>query len=303
MPNNDAVSIDNAAVSQAPDLATLLRSWRTRLQPAEVGLPFRPGTRKTAGLRREEVAWLAGVSPDYVKRLEQGRAHPSLAILRALARTLRLSDAEYELACRLAGHAAQPGTVVPQHIVPSVQRLLDRLADTPIAVFDAAWTLIQHNEPWAALTGDDWRGRGGRSANIVWRVFHADGGRVRHRNPAQHKASLVADLRDVATRYPADRELTAMIGALRASSPEFARLWEGSAVAHHRSDRKTIDHPQAGELELDCDVLSVHGADLRIVVYTAAPGSEAAEKLRLLTVLGLQEMRSSPAIGDHSTDI
>ncbi|MEV0185909.1 helix-turn-helix domain-containing protein [Streptomyces sp. NPDC050625] len=286
------MSTDNAAVNEGPDLATLLRSWRARLQPQDVGLPFRPGTRKTAGLRREEVAWLAGVSPDYVKRLEQGRAHPSLAILRALARTLRLSEAEYELACRLAGHAAQSGGLVPQHIGPGVQRLLDRLTDTPIAVFDAAWTLIQHNDPWAALTGDDWRG--GRSANIVWRAFHNDTGRVRHPHPDEHKASLIADLRDTAARYPADRELTDMIGTLRRSSPEFARLWEGSTVAHHNSERKTVDHPHVGEVELDCDVLSVHGADLRIVVYTAAPGSEAAHKLQLLTVLGTQNMTPPP---------
>lgn len=272
-------------MNDAPNLAAMLSSWRARLQPADVGLPFRPGTRRTAGLRREEVAWLAGVSPDYVKRLEQGRAHPGVAVLRALARSLRLSDAEYGLACRLAGHAAQQGGLVPQHVGPGVQRVLDRLTDTPIAVFDAAWTLIQHNDPWAALTGDDWRVRGGRSANIVWRIFHDDTGRVRHPYAQEYKASLVADLRDVAARYPADRELTDMIGALRTSSPDFARLWEGSAVSHHRSERKTVDHPHVGELELDCDVLSVHGADLRIVVYTAAPGSEAAEKLRLLTVL------------------
>jgi len=281
---------DNGVMNDAPNFAAVLRSWRTRLQPADVGLPFRSGTRRTAGLRREEVAWLAGISPDYIKRLEQGRAHPSVAIVRALARTLRLSDAEYELACRLAGHAPQPGGLVPRHIGPSVQRVLDRLADTPVAVFDAAWTLIEHNDAWAALTGDDWHGRDLRSANIVWRTFHDDTGRVRHPDPQVHKASLVADLRDVATRYPADRELNDMIGTLRTSSPEFARLWEGSAVAHHRSERKTVDHPHVGEVELDCDVLSAHGADLRIVVYTAAPGSEAADKLRLLTVLGTEIM-------------
>lgn len=277
-------------MGDTPNLAVLLRAWRARVQPAEVGLPFRPGSRRTAGLRREEVAWLAGVSPDYVKRLEQGRAHPSGAMLRALARTLRLSDTEYELACRLAGHAAEPEGLVPQRIDLSVRRLLDRLTDTPIAVFDAAWTLIEHNELWTALTGLDRRGAGGRSANIVWRIFHGDTGRVRHPDPEEHKASFVADLRDVATRYPADRELANMIGALRTSSPEFARLWEGATVAHHRSERKTVDHPEVGELELDCDVLSVHGADLRIVVYTAEPGSEAAGKLGLLTVLGTEDM-------------
>ncbi len=281
-------------MNDAPNLAALLRSWRTRLQPADAGLPRRPGTRRTAGLRREEVAWLAGVSPDYVKRLEQGRARPSVAIVRALARTLRLSDAEYELACRLAGHAPQPGGLMRQHIGPGMQRVLDRLADTPIAVFDAAWTLIEHNDAWVALTGDDWRGRDRRSANIVWRTFRDDTGRVRHPDPQEHKASLVADLRDVAPRYPGDRELRDMIGALRTSSPDFARLWEGSAVAHHKSERKIVDHPHVGEVELDCDVLSVHGADLRIVVYTAAPGSEAADKLRMLTVLGTETMTPPP---------
>ncbi len=276
-------------MGDTPSLAMLLRSWRARVQPADVGLPFRPGSRRTPGLRREEVSWLAGVSPDYIKRLEQGRAHPSGAVLRALARTLRLSDAEYELACRLAGHAAELDGMVPQHIGPSVQRLLDRLADTPIAVFDAAWTLLEHNELWTALTGDV-RGHGGRSTNIVWRSFSGDTGRVRHPFQEDYQKSLVADLRDVAARYPADRQLAAMISALRTSSPEFARLWELPTVAHHGNERKTIDHPEVGELELDCDVLSVHGADLRIIVFTAAPGSEAADKLRLLTVLGTEDM-------------
>jgi transcriptional regulator with XRE-family HTH domain len=242
-------------------------------------------------LRREEVAWLAGVSPDYIKRLEQGRAHPSAAVLRALSRTLRLTDTEYELACRLAGHAAELRGQVPQRISPSVQRLLDRLTDTPIAVFDAAWTLLEHNDLWAALIGD-MRGRSDRSANLVWRSFHGEPVRVRHPSPEDHKKSLVADLRDVATRYPADRELTDMISALRTSNPEFARLWEQSTVAHHGNERKTVDHPEVGELELDCDVMSVHGADLRMIVFTAAPGSEAADKLRLLTVLGTEDMTS-----------
>ena len=278
-------------MSDAKDLGVQLRAWRARVRPAEVDLPFRRDSRRTPGLRREEVAWLAGVSPDYVKRLEQGSAHPSGAVLRALSRTLRLSDTEYELACRLAGHAAENG-LVPQRIGASVQRLLDRLADTPMAVFDAAWTMLDHNELWAALTGDV-RGRGGRPTNIVWRSFHGDEGRVRHPLPEDYKKSLVADLRDVASRYPADRELAGMIGALRASSPEFARMWEGSGVAHHGNERKLIDHPELGELELDCDVLSVHGADLRIIIFTAAPGSEAAGKLQLLTVLGTETMTAS----------
>lgn len=278
-------------MDEAPNLAKLLRSWRARVQPAEVGLPFRPDSRQTPGLRREEVAWLAGISPDYIKRLEQGRAHPSRAVLGALSRTLRLSDAEYELACRLAGHAAVVDGIVPQRVGPSVLRLMDRLADTPIAVFDAAWTLLEHNELWTALTGE-WRGRGDRSANIVWRCFTGGEGRVRHPDLEDYRASLVADLRSVASRYSADRELAGLIGALRRASPDFARRWEGSAVAPYgnRSVRKTVDHPDLGAVELDCDVLSVHGADLRLIVFSAAPGSAAADQLRLLRVLGTEDM-------------
>jgi hypothetical protein len=81
-----------------------------------------------------------------------------------------------------------------------------------------------------------------------------------------------------------------MIAALRRSSPEFARLWGRSSVAHHGNERKTVDHPEVGELELDCDLLSVYGADLRVIVFTAAPGSEAADKLRLQTVFGTEDM-------------
>ena len=280
---------------EGPDLATLLRSWRARLRPEDVGLPFGADSRRTPGLRREEVGWLAGISPDYVQRLEQGRAHPSAGILRALARALQLSGAEFELACRVAGHAAEFDGMVPQLIGPSVQRMLSRLADVPVAVFDAAWTLLEHNDLWVALHGET-RSRPGRSTNLVWRAFHDDLGRVRHPTMPEHKASLVADLRDVASRYPRDRQLAGMIGELRRTSAEFARLWEGSAVAHHGSERKTIDHPRLGPIELDCDVLSVHGADLRVIVFTAEPGSEAAGQLQQLAGLGVQETVSSGTV-------
>lgn len=271
-------------MNETPTLAVLLRSWRARLQPSDVQLLPQPGARRTAGLRREEVAALSQVSPDYIKRIEQGRAHPSGPVLRALADTLRLSPAEYELACRLAGLAPDRDGLVPQRIGPSVQRLIDRLADAPIAVFDAAWTHLDHNDLWPMLTGVDWQGRRGRTANIVWMTFIEEHVPVRHPFPDEHKASLVGDLRDVATRYPANRELREMINELRSRSKEFARLWESGAVGHHQTARKTLEHPQLGPIELDCDVLSAHDSDVRIVVFTADPGSKAADKLRLLVV-------------------
>lgn len=278
------------------DLAVLLRSWRARAQPAEVGLSLAPDSRRTPGLRREEVAWLSGVSADYVKRIEQGRARPSAAVLRALSRALRLSDTEYELACRLAGHAADIDGQVPRHLPASVQRILDGLRDVPIAVFDAAWTRLQHNDPWAALMGEAGT-RGGRSANLVWQHFHGETGHVHHRALAAFTESLVADLRGAAARYPADRAMADLIGALRTSNPEFAGLWEQSTVAHHDHERKVVNHPVVGDLELDCDILLTRDADLKIIVFTAAHHSAAADKLRFLTVLGTEDMAAAQLTG------
>ncbi len=275
------------------DLGTLLRAWRARVQPGDVGFRSGRDARRTPGLRREEVAWLAGVSPDYVKRLEQGRAHPSLGVLRAVARVLQLTETELELVCRLAGHAAEAEGMVPQRVAPSVQRMLARMPDVPIAVFDATWTLLTHNEVWSALMGGSRGEFGGDdrwSTNLVWRCFHDEDGRVRHPFPHKHRASLVADLRDVASRYPADRDLAGMVAALRRTSEEFARMWDEGIVAHYSSDVKTVDHPGVGAIELDCDVMSVHGADVRVIVFTAARGSVAAGQLALLTVIGLEDM-------------
>lgn len=271
------------------ELGPLLRTWRGRLQPADVGSPFGFASSRTPGLRREEVAWLAGVSPDYVKRLEQGRAHPTAGVVYALARALRLSEAETATALRLAGHASDLRALMPRRITPSVRRLLDRLPDTPVAVFDAAWSRLDQNALWTALTGDP-RGRGDREDNLVWRVFLGDPGRVRHPRPDQYRASIVADLRGVQTRYPNDGELTSLVSALGQRSEEFARLWSSSAFGEHGNQRKTIDHPELGPVELDCDIVTVQGAELRLIIFSAEPGSDSAEKLQLLSVIGTERI-------------
>ncbi|MET8224450.1 helix-turn-helix transcriptional regulator [Streptomyces sp. NPDC005301] len=266
-----------------------VRRWRDRVSPESAGLPA-GGQRRAAGLRREELALLAGISVDYVTRLEQGRAsHPSAQVVAALARALRLSDTERSHLFRLAGLAPPGPETVPGHLTPSVQRMLDRLTGTPVAVYDAAWTLLVANAAYAALMGDvsGWRGH---QRNGVWRNFLGPGGRVRH-TPDERRAfeaALVADLRAAADRYPADPGVRRLVGELRSGSARFAELWDSGAVGHHRAARKTIDHPQTGALTLDCDVLTVAGSDLRIMVYTAEPGTPDAERLALLTVLGTQ---------------
>jgi transcriptional regulator with XRE-family HTH domain len=270
-----------------------VRRWRDRVTPAAVGVPV-GGRRRAAGLRREELAGLAGISVDYLTRLEQGRAtSPSVQVVEALARALRVSDTERDLLFRLAGHAPPGLDVVSSRITPSVQRLLDRLANTPVAVFDATWTLVVANAPYDALMGPttSWRGI---ERNSVWRHLVGPGSRAVQtpQQKAELEAGLIADLRLTAARYPADQRLKQLIRHLAAQSARFVKLWESAALEPHQDfgRRKVIDHPDVGPITLDCDTLIVAADDLRIMIYTAEPDTEDAERLALAVVLGTQSL-------------
>ena len=237
-------------------------------------------TAKVSELRYYPVKGLAGISVDYLTRLEQGRAtSPSVQVVEALARALRVSDAERDLLFRLAGHAPPGLDVVSSRITPSVQRLLDRLANTPVAVFDATWTLVVANAPYDALMGPTtgWRGI---ERNSVWRHLVGPGSRAVHtpEQKAEFEAGLVADLRLTAARYPADQRLKQLTRDLAAQSPRFVKLWESGALEPHQDfgRNKVIDHPDVGPITLDCDTLIVAADDLRIMIYTAEPGTEDA---------------------------
>ncbi|MBY8878386.1 helix-turn-helix transcriptional regulator [Actinacidiphila acidipaludis] len=265
-----------------------VRRWRDRVPPEAAGLPS-GGHRRAPGLRREELALLAGISVDYVTRLEQGRAaNPSEQVVEALGRALRVTAAEREHLFRAAGLVPPGQGTVPAFIPASVQRMLDRLTGTPVAVSDATWTLLLANPQYTALMGD-YRGN---DRNAVWRNFLGAGSRVRHTPQSQRDLEVdqVSDLRAAALRYPADERLRRLVAELRAGSDRFAGLWDSGEVGGHRAARKTIVHPRVGELTLDCDVLSVAGSDLRIMIYTAEPGSRDAERLALVAVLGTQSL-------------
>ncbi|MFD4525236.1 helix-turn-helix transcriptional regulator [Streptomyces sp. NPDC058470] len=265
-----------------------VRRWRERLSPEAAGLSV-GGRRRAEGLRREELALLAGISVDYVTRLEQGRAaNPSEQVVEALGRALRVSVAERAHLFHVAGLVPPGKGTVPAYITPSVQRMLDRLTGTPVAVSDAAWTLLLANPLYVALMGE----YHGNDRNAVWRNFLGSGNRVRHTPEALRtlEATQVAELRATANRYPADQRLRRLITELRTNSARFAELWDSGAVGRPESSRKTIDHPQVGPLTLDCDVLSVAGCDLRIMIYTAEPGTEDAERMALVGVLGTQAL-------------
>jgi len=277
-------------------IGAYIQAWRHRIQPADVGLP--PGlSRRTRGLRREELALLASISVDYLVRLEQGRAtNPSAEVLAALSRALRLTDEERDLLYTVAGQAPPRRSAMTTHVPPSVQRLVDRLADLPVAVYDPAWTIIAWNRVWAALMGDP-SVLSGRDRNLVWRTFTGTSSRVRKSATEvdEFEVNTVADLRRALATYPGDARLRDLVSDLREASPRFATLWEERVVNLLGPNSKTIAHPEVGPIALDCDVLTVAGSDLRLVVYTAEPSSPDAGRLRLVQVIGLQKLGASPA--------
>jgi transcriptional regulator with XRE-family HTH domain len=272
-------------------IGSYIQAWRHRLEPADAGLPA-GAARRTRGLRREELAALAGISVDYLTRLEQGRAvNPSAQVLAALSRALRLSTEERDHLYTVAGQAPPKRSAMTTHVPPSVQRLVDRLADLPVAVYDPAWTIITWNLAWAALMGDP-SAVSGRDRNLLWRTFTGKSTRVRKSdNEAdEFETNAVADLRRAFGSYPEDARLRQLVDELLAASPRFARLWAERTVSTAGAGRKTISHPEVGPITLDCDVLTVAGCDLRLVVYTAEPASRDAEQLRLVRIVGLQKL-------------
>lgn len=249
------------------------------------------GRRRAEGLRREELAALAGISVDYLTRLEQGRAtSPSAQVIEALARALRLADAERELLFRLAGQSPPGAGMVSQRIPPSVQRLLDRLTGHPIVVYDAMWNIILTNPAYDAISGaDSWRGI---ERNGVWRNVVGPGplAALTDHEREEQIVGIVADLRLTAAKYPSDPRVRRLVAELSRHSAHFVELWNSPDLVRPEDHgrHKVIEHPAVGSLSLDCDTLVVAGDDLRIMVYSAEPGTEDAERLALAVVLGTQ---------------
>ncbi|MFJ8748390.1 helix-turn-helix transcriptional regulator [Streptomyces sp. NPDC102441] len=277
------------------ELARVLKAARARIVPEEVGLPAGP-RRRVAGLRREEVAQLAGLSVDYVVRLEQGRGpRPSAQVLTALTQALRLETDERDQVFRLAGSAPPLAGRVEMSVRPSVLRLLGRLTDLPALVLSARSDVLAHNPMADALLGDLSRWTG-RQRNIIWQRFL---GTARTRvalAPDEDEATAqqaVGTLRTALSRYPDDPDLRSLVDELLAGSERFRAMWEEGLSAVRRSMPKTVDHPDLGKLVLDCDTLMLPDTDQSMIVYSAAAGTREASALDLLRVTGTERMRVS----------
>lgn len=271
------------------ELGSLLRAWRERIDPRDVGI--QPGPRRRApGLRRQELADLAGLSVEYLARLEQGRAaHPSRSVLGPLARALRLSELEHDHLLRLAGHAPRAPGTASRHVTPNLQRVVERLGDAPLIVFDVAWEVVQANPLAEALFGPGSARPG--CPTVLHEHFLGLPSRTRH--PAERagvfEARAVTDLRAGLARFPEDPGLRRLVRELTAGSPRFAELWAAPpAVVPMGEDRKLVEHPDVGPIEVDTDILSIGGTSLRIAVFTAAPGTPDADRLALLGAIGTE---------------
>ncbi|GAB3981869.1 helix-turn-helix transcriptional regulator [Actinoallomurus acanthiterrae] len=274
---------------QRDQLADFLRRRREAIRPAEVGIADGP-RRRTAGLRREEVAMLAGMSVDYVVRLEQGRSsQPSTQLLGALARALRLSDDERDHLFHLAGHRPPPADGVARLARAGLMRMLDLLGDTPAMVLSDLGEILAQNRAAALLTGDH-TGLSGDRRYAVYRWFTDSA--VRAVAPVEeqeyHARRLVADLRAATGRRSGDPTIAGLIERLQAASADFRRLWAEHEVAVRRADRKTLLHPRVGRLLMDCETLVTPDQNQQLVVLTPAD-AETRERLELLRVLGIED--------------
>ncbi|MFE5913401.1 helix-turn-helix transcriptional regulator [Streptomyces wedmorensis] len=273
------------------ELGEFLRSRRARLKPQDVALPDFGRHRRVPGLRREELAQLAGVSVAYYTRLEQGNGrNVSLEVLDSIARALRLSGAERDHLTRLAKPA--PGRrrpSRPQRLRPGVRQLMDAMTGVPAYVVGRRTDVLGSNRMAAALFGDV-TALPPEERNIARLLFLGDNCRELFVDWEQKACEVVSHLRVDAGRHPDDPLLSALVGELSVKSEPFRNLW----AAHHVKDKghgaKRLRHPLVGELTLWCETLVVaDDQEQYLVTFHAEPGSPSEESLRLLAAWGADE--------------
>lgn len=275
------------------ELGAFLRSRRERIRPEDVGVAPGP-RRRVPGLRRDEVAVLAGASVEYYTELERGGgSQPSDQMLAALARALRLSQDERDHLYNLANRPIPRQGGTSSHVHPGMLDLLRQLqATTPAMVITDLHAVLLQNPLAVAMLGDLSVHRG-LSASFLYRWFTDPAARriYPEEDHAPQSGSFVADLRAaVGRRRSGDADATQLVEDLLQESPEFATLWAAHDVAVRRDERKRILHPTVGLLELHALNLFSEDGRQRLLWFTPVTGTDTAEKLQLLTVVGTQAM-------------
>lgn len=272
-------------------LAGFLTHRRNSMQPADVGLG--PGPRRRAiGLRREEVAQLASMSTDYYTRLEQRRGpQPSMQILAALARALRLNTDERDYLFRIAGYSAPDRRARDEYIAPGLLRVLDRIQDTPAMIITSLDEALVQNEAAKALFGDLGRFTGlRRSAIYRWFIDpEAERRRYPEHDHERQSRAQVASLRAALGAMGQSSRAGELVRELSRLSPEFSAYWSAQEVARRFEDHKVLIHPDLGDIEVDCQALFTEDESQVLLVLTAPPRTDASSKLALLAVLGSQQ--------------
>ncbi|MFH0518598.1 helix-turn-helix transcriptional regulator [Streptomyces sp. M41] len=261
------------------DLGDFLRAHRARLRPGDVGLASY-GTRRVAGLRREEVAVLAGMNSDYYARLEQGRERsPSPGILEAISNALRLDDEAREHMFRLAGTAPEGERPQPRETVgPALRQLLDGYPNAAAFVLNPANDFLASNALADALFSPF-----ENVDNLARMTFLDPAARTFFTHWGRAAQAVVAGLRHATGLDPHYRRLHNLVGSLTEASEEFASLWPSHTVHAKTRDRKELLHPDVGPLDLTYQVFDVRGAPgQQLVIYHAEPGSPGAQALALL---------------------
>lgn len=275
---------------QAAEVREFLSTRRQRITPEQAGLPVYGGNRRVAGLRREEVALLAGISVDYYVRLERGNlSGASEAVLESLARALQLNEAErahlYDLA-RAATPTGRRPTVTASRVRPAILRLLDSMTDTPAYVRNGRFDILAANTLGRALYAPVFDSplfaqRG--PVNTARFLFLDPTGQDFWADWDKGADDSVAFLRTETCRTPHDKALTDLIGELTTKSAEFARRWARHDVKIHRSGVKHLRHPLVGKLALPYEALELPAdPGLRINAYAPEPDSPERQALDLL---------------------
>jgi transcriptional regulator with XRE-family HTH domain len=268
-------------------LGEFLRARRELARPEDHGLPV--GRRRVPGLRREEVAMLAGISADYYLRLERGRdRHPSAQVVEALARVLDLDDESTAYLASLATprpRAARRPRHEPERVAPELARLLDAMAGVPAFVMGRCMDVLAANRTAELLCGPLAGER-----NIVRHVFLDPGARALYPDWQDVAAETVAALRGAAAGHPDDPRLTALVGELSVKSPEFRTLWARHEVRARSAGTKRLVSPAVGEVTVSWEALAVVSAPGQVVVaYSAEPGSPSAAALASLQAIAARK--------------